>query len=335
MKKTLILFAAFLTLLLGSCTTKSGKFRLEGRLRHMNQAEFWVYNPTNAFAGFDTIRVKDGRFSYELELDEAATLVIVFPNYSEQPVFAEPGEKVTIKGDASQMKEMIIQGTTDNEDMTTLRLQLNDLTPPDIPGAVSTFIKENRKSQASIYLLQRYFLLTTNPDYRQARILTEMLLEERPNDEQLTRLRAQLRQLENCAVKARMPKFSVTDIKGRKVTEQSLKSKVNVVTTWAQWSFSSTSIQQRLQKLKKTYGDDLGLLTISLDASIYECRQRVNRDSIMWPLVCDGRMWNTPLLGIFGLADVPANVVINKQGVIVARNLKEQDLEEKIKKSIK
>lgn len=322
-------------LLLAACGTKTGKFRLEGRLRHMNQAEFWVYSPTNAFAGFDTIRVKDGRFSYELELDEAATLVIVFPNYSEQPVFAEPGEKVTIKGDASQMKEMIIQGTTDNEDMTTLRLQLNDLTPPDIPGAVSAFIKDNRKSQASVYLLQRYFLLTPNPDYRQARILTEMLLDERPNDEQLTRLRAQLRQLENCAVKARMPRFSATDIKGRKVTEQSLKSKVNVVTTWAQWSYPSTSMLQRLQRLKKIYGDDLGLLTISLDASIYECRQRVNRDSIAWPLVCDGRMWNTPLLGTFGIADVPANVVINKQGIVIARNLKEQDLEEKIKTSIR
>lgn len=335
MKKTLILFAAFLTLLLGSCGTKSGKFRLEGRLRHMNQAELWVYSPTNAFAGFDTIRVRDGRFSYEIDLEEDATLVIVFPNYSEQPVFAEPGEKVSIKGDASHMKEMIIQGTTDNEDMTSLRMELNDLTPPDIPEAVSTFIKENRKSQASIYLLQRYFLLTPDPDYRQARILTEMLLEERPNDEQLTRLRNQLRKLENCAVKARMPKFSATDVKGRRVTEQSLKSKVNVVTTWASWSYASTNLLQRLEKLKETYGDELGLLTIGVDGAPNECRQRVKRDSITWPMVCDGRMWASPLLGTFGMADVPSNVVIDKKGVVIARNLTEQALEERIKKILK
>ena len=335
MKKTLILFTAFLTLLLGSCGSKGDKFRLEGRLRHMNQAEFWVYSPTNAFAGFDTIRVKDGRFSYEIDLNEDATLVIVFPNYSEQPIFAEPGEKVTIKGDASHMKEMIIQGTTDNEDMTSLRMKLNDLTPPDIPDAVSTFIKGNRKSQASIYLLQRYFLLTPEPDYRQARILTEMLLEERPDDEQLTLLRSQLRKLENCAVKARMPKFSATDVKGRRVTEQSLKSKVNVVSTWASWSHSSTSLLQSLERLKKEYGDKLGLLTIGLDGTPNDCRQRVNRDSISWPVVCDGRMWNTPLLGTFGLADIPSNIVVDQKGTVIARNLTEQELEERIKKILK
>ena len=162
-----------------------------------------------------------------------------------------------------------------------------------------------------------------------------MLLEERPNDEQLTRLRNQLRQLENCAVKARMPKFSATDVKGRRVTEQSLKGKVNVVTTWASWSYASTNLLQRLEKLKETYGDELGLLAIGVDGSPNECRQRVKRDSITWPMVCDGRMWASPLLGTFGMADVPSNVVIDKKGVVIARNLTEQALEERIKKILK
>ena len=67
--------------------------------------------------------------------------MIVFPNYSEQPVFARPGKTVSIKGDATHLKEIIIEGTSENEDMTSLRLELNDLTPPDIPGAASDFIK--------------------------------------------------------------------------------------------------------------------------------------------------------------------------------------------------
>ena len=132
-----------------------------------------------------------------------------------------------------------------------------------------------------------------------------------------------------------MPKFSATDIKGRKLTEQSLKSKVNVVTTWATWSYPSTNMLQRLEQLKKTYGDELSTIAISLDGSPYDCRQRVNRDSIKTPMVCDGRMWETPLLGTFGLADVPANVVIDKKGVVIARNLTAQRMEEKIKQLLK
>ena len=46
-------------------------------------------------------------------------------------------------------------------------------------------------------------------------------------------------------------------------------------------------------------------------------------------------MWASPLLGTFGMADVPSNVVIDKKGVVIARNLTEQALEERIKKILK
>ena len=174
--KGAILSLLSLLLLLTSCGSKGDTFRLEGRMRNMNQGEFWVYSPDGGMVGIDTIKVRDSRFSYELELSDDATLMIVFPNYSEQPVFASPGATVSIKGDASHLKEMIIQGTTDNEDLTTLRLELNDLTPPDIPKAVSDFIEENPASRVSIYLLQRYFLQPPDLDYRQASKLTKLMV---------------------------------------------------------------------------------------------------------------------------------------------------------------
>ena len=175
-----------------ACGTESGKFRLEGRLRNINQGEFWVYSLDGGMVGIDTILVRNGRFSYEMELYDEATLMVVFPNYSEQPVFAESGSTVTIKGDATHMKEMIIEGTSDNEDMTMLRMELNDLTPPDIPDAVSKYIKKNLDSRVSIYLLQRYFIQANDPDYHLARVLAELLLEKNPDNGQLLKLQKQL-----------------------------------------------------------------------------------------------------------------------------------------------
>ena len=326
-----------LALLLSACGTKSGKFRLEGRLRNINQAEFWVYSPDGLIIGIDTIKVRDGRFSYELNMEHQSegTLVVIFPNYSEQPVFAESGSRVSIKGDATHMKEMIIEGTDDNEDLTTLRMELNDLTPPDIPGAVSRFIKDNRSSRASVYLLQRYFVQSQEPDFRQARILAEQLLQEQPDNVELQRLKKQLPRLEACGLGARVPRFSATDVKGRKVTEKTLAGKVGVVMTLATWSYASTSQQQSLQKLKKTYGDRLQVISISLDGCQEDCRRVVRRDSVNWPTVCDGKMWDTPLLAKFGLGDVPANVLIDAKGKVVARNLSTRDLEERIRKLLK
>ena len=325
-------YVAFLlvAMLLTACGGDSGKFKLEGRLRNINQGEFWVYSTDGGIAGFDTIAVRNGRFSYEIELRSPSTLVVVFPNYSEQPVFAEPGENVHIKGDATHLKEMIIEGTDDNEYMTELRMELNETAPPDVPKVVSAYIREHLESPASIYLLNRYFLLTRTPDYQQALKLVDLMLKERPDNGELIELQKQLKALQGGALKSKLPAFTATDVKGGKVTEKALKAKLNVVSVWASWSYSSTDQQRRLKTLKDKYGDKLGIVSICIDGRPADCKQRVQRDSLKWSTVCDGRMWNTPLLAKFGLADVPANLIIDEKGVVIERNLQPQKLEERV-----
>jgi len=325
-------YVAFLltVLLLTACGGNSGKFKLEGRLRNINQGEFWVYSTDGGIVGFDTIAVRNGRFSYEIELRMPTTLVVVFPNYSEQPVFAEPGEKVHIKGDATHLREMIIEGTDDNERMTEFRMELNETAPPDVPKVVTNYIREHLESPASIYLLKRYFLLTSTPDYLQALKLVDLMLKETPDNGQLIALQKQLKSLQGGALKSKLPIFTATDVKGNKVTEKALKAKLNVVSVWASWSYTSGDQQRRLKSLKDKYGDKLGIVSICIDGRPAECKQRVERDSLKWANVCDGRMWNTPLLAKFGLGDVPANLIIDEKGVIIERNLQPQRLEERV-----
>ena len=131
-------------------------------------------------------------------------------------------------------------------------------------------------------------------------------------------------------MKSKLPIFTATDVKGNKVTDKALKSKLNVVSVWASWSYSSGDQQRRLNSLKDKYGDKLGILSICIDGRPAECKQRVERDSLKWANVCDGRMWNTPLLAKFGLGDVPANLIIDEKGVIIERNLQPQRLEERV-----
>ena len=326
---------AVAALLLTACGVDSEKFRIEGRLRNINQGEFWVYSPDGGIDGMDTMQVRNGRFSYETTLRIPATFVIVFPNYSEQPVFAEPGEKVEIKGDATHLKEMLIKGTDDNDDMTKLRMELNRLMPPEIPGAVAAFIKEHPDSRISVYLLQKYFILDANPDYKKAYELVTLMAKEQPDNGQLLKWKKELAALRQGTLKSRLPSFSATDVKGRGVSQGDLKAKLNVISVWASWNFQSVDMQRRLQKKKKEYGSQLGVLSICLDGSPSDCRQRVERDSVPWKTVCDGRMWEMPLLTKLGIADVPSNMLIDQQGVIKARDLNPQKLEEEIEKSLK
>ena len=332
MVKRLFTFLPFclFTFTLVSCGVDSDKFRLTGRLRNINQGEFWIYSPDGAIEGIDTILVRDGRFSYETELRIPSTFIIIFPNYSEQPVFAEPGQEVDIKGNASHMKEMLIKGTDDNDAMTELRMELNKLMPPEVPKAVGKFINENPKSLVSRYLFQRYFLSDPQANVEQAYVLVSAMQKEDPDDALLSKWKKELDGLRNGQLNSRLKDFTAKDLQGRNVSLADLKSKVNVITVWASWNSQSTDIQRRLQRMKARNGDRLSVVSVCLNADVKNTKRNLERDSLPWKTICDGRMWQTPMLAKLGIADVPGNLILDQNGVVQARNLSPQKLEEKI-----
>ena len=333
MKRLLVGFA-IATLLL-SCGPEGDKFRLSGRLRNINQGDFLVYSPDGGLVGVDTIKVRDGRFSYEREVRNVVTLMIVFPNFSEQAVFAAPGEEVEIKGDATHLREMTIKGTEENDELTKLRIRTNKLTPPEIPGAITEFIEENPTSIVSIHLLDKYFVSAKTPDYVEGQRLAALMLKADPDNGRLRNLKKQLDGLKISRLQSSMPSFSATDIKGGKVDNSLLKGKVGVISTWASWNYPSTDIQRRLRKLQRKYPNTLSLVSICLDGTKKEMRMRVDRDTLDWAVVWDGQLFQTPLVQQLGLFVVPSMIVVNKQGKIVARDLEQKEVEPEIEKLLK
>ena len=321
-------------LLFGSCGSENGKFRLSGRFRNLNQGEFMVYSPDGGFIGIDTIKVRDGRFSYEKEVRNETTFMLVFPNYSEQAVFAEPGGEVDIKGDATHLKEMTIKGTDLNDDLTKLRQRINRLTPPEIPPVIVEYIEEHPTSLVSRYLLDKYFILAPQHDYPQAYKLVTRMLKDDPDNGRLRKLKSQLEGLKANQLQGTLPPFSVTDTKGRKVSNAQLNGKVNIISTWATWNYPSMDIQRHLQKLRRKH-PDLNLLSICLDGDKWECQRRCDRDTLNWSIVCDGKMFQTPIVSQLGMLTVPSMIVTDARGRIIKRNLPPQDVEQEIEKFLK
>lgn len=322
-------------LLLVGCGPEGNKFRLSGRLRNINQGQFLVYSPDGGFVGVDTIKVQSGRFSYEREVRNDVALMIVFPNFSEQIVFASPGKEVEVKGDATHLRDITIEGTDENDELTKLRARINKLTPPEIPSAIAQYIKENPTSIVSYYLLDKYFVNAKTPDYVEGQRLAALMLKEDPDNGRLRKLKKQLDGLKNSRLQSTLPSFSATDIEGKKVTNAQLKGKVGIISTWATWQYASMDIQRRLRKLQKKHSEDLALVSICLDGDKRECRKRAERDSMEWAVICDGQLFQTPLIQQLGLHVVPSMIVANKQGRIVARDLEANKVEEEIEKLLK
>ena len=326
-------FYLLLCLLLFSCGTPNGRFRVEGRFKNLNQGEFYIYDFDHGWK--DTIAVRDGRFVYDIALRDTVTLSLLFPNYSELPIFARPGTTVKIAGDVSSLRETAITGTRDNETMTDFRQQINDLAPPKQLEAARQFIADNPKSPVSEYLLRRYFILTpplateTAPRYDEALTLCNTMLEAQPQNLRLIQLQQQLEQLQN-QQGVRLPSFSTVDTRGRSVGNMQLKSRANVICAWASWSFDSQNILRQLWTLHKKNPTRLAIVALCLDASPSEGRRMIERDSINCPFICDGRLWQSPLVGTLGITTIPATILTDAQGNIVARNLPYNELKTKI-----
>lgn len=320
-------------LLLTACGSSDQRFRFEGEFKNMNQAEFYLYNTANGKK--DTIHVQRGRFVYETDFTDTATLMLMFPNFSQIPVFATSGITVKMKGDASQLRETKLKGSKENEEMTAFRLKANQLTPPEMTDIAAEYITEEPNSPVSFYLLQQYFVRPLEPDYKRALYLCNIMFKANPHNAAVAQLRRDLLLLNAGAIGSRMPAFALLDTKGRVVSNSQMRQKVNVTCLWATWNYDSRSQLNILRKLLKNHGKDLSVLGICIDAGKNESSDFLRRDSINFPVVIDGKMWQTPMARSLGMTDVPYNVVSDQNGKIIARNIPTKELEKKLEELIK
>ena len=320
-------------LLLVSCGGNDGKFRIEGSFRGMNQGELYIYG-INGTHELDTISLSRGEFKYQIPLEEPTTLVIVFPNFSELPVFAEPGGTVEIDGDATHLKETKIKGSDYNKEMTAFRLQSAQMTPPEVNKAASQYIKDHPDSPVSLYLLYKHFVLAPDIDYRQASQLAELMSKAMPEDQKLQALPQQLNGLQMLKNGEKMPSFSVTDINGKTISLADMNAKANVIIAWASWNYESIGMLNQLQKMTDHYDDRLKVLLVNMDANIKDCRRIMSRDSIKFRTVCDGRLWESPLVMKTGLSHIPDNIIFDSQGKVTGHSLTYQKMIETFDKMI-
>ena len=369
-----VVFTLVAALVCTSCGTDSRHFRIDGRLLHLNQGEFYVYSPDGTINGLDTIKVQAGRFSYEVACDRPMTLMIVFPNFTEQPVFAQPGKSVDLKGDASHLKEMTVKGTKDNELMNKFREMIHNAAPPEMKKCAQLFVEDHPESRVGAYLVDRYFIHDANPDTKTAVRLVDLMIEKQPDNGYLKRQKRQLTASFVATKGADIPNVLGTTVDGKTIGRVQLtKAPVTVVCALATWKYESMSQFRRLAAYAASQQGRVVVVGVSIDASPSLVRSQLasqigisdsasglafgpssglasgsssgpasaaaqgsssSRSSSTCYVVCDGKMVESPLFTRLGLTGVPDNIVI-KNGRIAAAHLTDNQLTEFIKEKQK
>lgn len=127
------------------------------------------------------------------------------------------------------------------------------------------------------------------------------------------------------------PQFEGPTPSGSLVSLESLKGKVTIIDFWASWCRPCRIENPNLVRLyKRMHDKGLEIVGVSLDKNQASWVKAIEDDGLNWNHVSNLKFWQDPIAVLYGVRSIPAAFVLNKEGVIVAKNLRGAQLDAKI-----
>lgn len=323
-----------LLLVLASCGRNKDQVEIKGQFEGLQQAQFYLYSEDYNFGSLDTLFLEDGKFSYKRALQQPVVLTLLFPNFSEIQLIAEPGKTIEVKGNAAHLLETKITGSEENELLSDFRISSQKLSEKEKKMAVADFIHSHSATQAAVALYMQQFAKAEAPDAEVALELLGTLRKAQPENRMLLQLDAQQRAALENGVGRKLTPFEVEAMNGDTLSLASY-NKPFLISTFAAWSMDFTSILKTIKKLRQNYGEELGFFNVALDVDDNKLYFQLERDTLLSVTVCEHKGFDSPIALRLGLSHMPGYILVDKDGVVVKRNINPSQLEAEVRKLLK
>lgn len=128
------------------------------------------------------------------------------------------------------------------------------------------------------------------------------------------------------------PDIALPDPEGRERRLSDLRGKVVLVDFWASWCRPCRMENPNVVRLYRRYKDrGFEVFSVSLDNDRDAWLRAIKHDGLLWPNhVSDLRGWSSEGGKLYGVSSIPTTVLVGPDGTILARNLRGEELEQKL-----
>jgi peroxiredoxin len=329
------------------------KYTLSGVFTSVKSGEIFLTIYEGQIAKKYTAVIADGRFIFRGRLSNPSVAVLSLPVPKNDWIqfYIEPGE-TAVSGSGDSLKAVKITGSKTNDDDRKLssllrpvqeweyrnyelykkataqknQIILDSLDELDEPimlekrKLVSKFVQQHPASLISAIAIEENYGYYA--EAAEVEPLYNMLTEKVKQSPGGRSVKKMLDVYKKVAVGMMAPDIKQPGIDGNQISLSSLKGKYVLVDFWASWCAPCRKENPDIVKAYGKYNSrGFEILGVSYDNKKDRWENAIKKDSLTWPQVSDLKGWNNATAATYYIKAIPSNLLVDKEGRIVAKNL--------------